>query len=438
MQPITRSFAPVGATYEKIKPSTPRSRSEMLRAGIEKYPRLADVIDQIKTPNNKDPLFISKNKWFGPDIPKSAQKLLAAAFIGEVGWAAFTADNTFDFDFFEKYLTRKGHQCIVSELKKSYFKNISLDAHYKFHLAATDSDYHVSSSFLPHAELQSIVTNGVEAVRLYCLGHFGYDHIHFIQTLSWGMASYGKCQRDNQSAKILFQKPAHMLPYLMTVPKKERTESEWRSYRIIESTNDYNLTKDFRTIRNRESFGSDELRILHIDARQRVSRDKCEFDGAKVSLNLSITDNGTRDDRISSEDAELIFKEIESLQYNVLIVNCHMGISRSAATNYALAYIFGGMTLENIIGNITKQQVELTGENIDKRIQCNPLVFNSLVVAANKRYGLRLPLIRRGEYGTFRQGLAFAEIDMFDEESAPPRVWQGACRPPDIGEGLGV
>ncbi len=142
---IQRIYAPAGSTYSQLKPRNHERRQQMLLEGLTRYDTFESIVGQIRGHANDasdvDPLFISDSHFWGPNIPKSAQKLLAAGYIRQCGIDAFR-DGKFDFDKFVVYLNFNGLSDISKELKKSYFENITMVAG-QVRLAALRSEYFV-------------------------------------------------------------------------------------------------------------------------------------------------------------------------------------------------------------------------------------------------------------------------------------------------------
>lgn len=90
--------------------------------------RIDDVINNILNPNNLNDdddkiLYTSRNSYFGPEIPKSAQLLLLFAYLNTT-----TTGDKFEHGclIYEKFFSfiKEKNQSVAKELKKSYFDSV--------------------------------------------------------------------------------------------------------------------------------------------------------------------------------------------------------------------------------------------------------------------------------------------------------------------------
>lgn len=228
----------------------------------------------------------------------------------------------------------------------------------------------------------------INNVNQYNLAQSNYKKLEFIATLSGTMAKYANLRIDNHQITLQFSKPEYTVQQI----QEDFPVDFARSLEINQAINEYDLTKSLRNFK--QSNLTEIKSILHIDAQ---NKEEINFSGAQVRLKLPIDDSGDHNASISTEIANNIFKEIESGNHNVLVVNCQGGMSRSSAVNFALAYIYGQITLEKITQTVSQVDAERS-----MLIQCNPITFNSIVDAANKRYGLQLDKIHHENYYKYR------------------------------------
>ena len=146
---ISRTFISKSDKYNvKGSDGKDKNLSTQLQEAGKSLPTVDAVIDLIKTPGDNN-LFKSTSKYFGPVIPKSAQKLLAAAYINENKDGAFIKEgkdiNKFNFIKFKEYFTQNGLENIANALKESYFDNIKITTTIAnlihVDMAATTSDH---------------------------------------------------------------------------------------------------------------------------------------------------------------------------------------------------------------------------------------------------------------------------------------------------------
>ncbi|MES2614535.1 MAG: hypothetical protein V4591_03870 [Bdellovibrionota bacterium] len=152
---IRRVYACPSNAYSKLKPKKEKANLLFNAAYNNEYETTTQVINSIRSLDANNPLFISKNRWFGPNIPRSAQMLLAAAYIKEKKGAAFK-DGKFDIAEFKNSLKKNNAtKDIAKELKYSYFKNIKMGDAGIISLDSAGNDYCVS--FFISSELENVI-----------------------------------------------------------------------------------------------------------------------------------------------------------------------------------------------------------------------------------------------------------------------------------------
>ncbi len=234
----------------------------------------------------------------------------------------------------------------------------------------------------------------------YAKGGDGYNKLNLILTLSAAMAKYSslnmrnKANGLNKSNILIFEESVLTKEQIENFESDELPASYFRDQEIIGATNEFNVSASNRILKHVDSLPANP-KILHINAQK--SHKNIKFKDANKSIEIPISDVKGAAAEINEVTAVEIFEAIENGKYDVLIVNCSGGMSRSAAINFALAYIYGNISLDEIKDKVQQQSAEG-----NKLIQCNPYTFNSLVSAANQRYQLNLELIHEKEYRIYR------------------------------------
>ncbi len=136
---IIRNILPKdsGLTYEQVKGCKKNElfQEEVKKLFLQESP-VQYVIDKINNPNPDDYFFLSKNSWFGSDIPEGVQLLLKAAYtiekrqgaLGGLGPENYKS-HYFNRVEFNQYLNQLNERKIANSLKEPYFSDMR-EVHY--------------------------------------------------------------------------------------------------------------------------------------------------------------------------------------------------------------------------------------------------------------------------------------------------------------------
>jgi hypothetical protein len=223
--------------------------------------------------------------------------------------------------------------------------------------------------------------NTHEAALPFFRGKNGYDKFALATCLRKMTMQYVSFYLEEGHVVAKIFNPPYTQEELKCAPYgNENAQKSIDIYEAMENLNSPLLTG--RTLKARP-LHDDSLKIFHIAIDH---HEECAH--AHEQLYITLKQKLDKNDFIYSikeEDAKNIFKTIESGENNALIVSCYGGLFFSAAIQLALAYIYHKTSLPFI-----QEKTKFSVQNPLSSLKINSSLFNSLVLHANKGYGLNL------------------------------------------------